>query len=129
MRSTKIKFIKQPYRSKKCGQTCLAMILDRPVDVICKEMNKYRTTDLYKDVAEKLIREGYEVKKVRRGAAFEDVPNNSVLRIQFPSGNGHFVIKHDGKYYDPATGIVEDYKDTYRTVTAYFTFKKVKDEK
>lgn len=120
-----MKYLKQPYRSKKCGQTCLAMILNKSIDEVCKMLNnKYRSTCIYKDLAVCLELNGYKVTKhYKRGLKQEEIPNNSVIRVQFPNKNGHFIVKVDNEYYDPSVGIVK-YLNEDRLITHYINYEK-----
>ncbi len=118
-----MKYKKQPYKSKQCGQACLAMILDKTVKEVCKELNKYKTTSLYDDVAAMLEKSGYKVTKHEGVVPLSDIPNNSVIRIKFPSDNFHFAVKYGDKYYDPAIGVVSEYND-YRKITHYINYSK-----
>lgn len=124
LKEVKITYKQQRYRSKQCGQACLAMILGISIDEAIKLLNnKKKSTSLYDDLAVALERHGYEVKKHTGEVDWDEVPDNSIIRVVFPTKAGHFIIKHRGKYYDPAIGIVEGYND-YRKITHYITFKK-----
>lgn len=119
-----IVYEQQRYRSKQCGQTCLAMILGISIDEAIKLLNnKKRSTSLYKDIAVALERQGFEVEKHTGQIEWDEVPNNSIVRVVFPNKAAHFIIKHDDRYYDPAIGIVERYND-YRKITHYIKFRK-----
>lgn len=122
--SLEIDYKQQRYRSKQCGQACLAMILDISIDEAIKLLNnKKKSTSLYDDLAVALERHDFEVGKSTGEVDWDEVPDNSIIRVVFPTKAGHFIIKHRGKYYDPAIGIVEGYND-YRKITHYITFKK-----
>lgn len=119
-----VEYKQQRYRSKQCGQTCLAMITGKSIQEVCKDMNKYRSTSLFKDIAKYLEKQGYKVTKHTGRVEFDEVPDNSVIRVTFPNKAGHFIIKHKGKYYDPAVGVVEEFNN-YRKITHYIKFNKV----
>lgn len=119
----KIEYKQQRYRSKQCGQTCLAMVTGKDVKEVCKDMNKYRSTQLYGDLDKYLKREGYEVTRHSGVVNPDEVPNNSIIRFVFPNGGGHFVVKSEDKYYDPAIGVVLEFND-YRKITHYINYKK-----
>lgn len=123
-----IVFKEQPYKSMQCGQTCLSMITGKSIDEICEELGKFWTTHLDSDLQSFLERNGYKTKLVGSGKIeFDEIPNDSLVRICFPSGNGHIIIKHDDKYYDPSVGIVQQML-AYVRVTHYLTFKKEQNE-
>ncbi|XRE42359.1 hypothetical protein ACIVBQ_000563 [Tenacibaculum discolor] len=118
-----LEFKAQLYLSKKCGQTCLAMITGKEVDEICKELSKDYYTNLTSDLQTYLENSGFKTTLYTGPFDFTDILSNSVIRLQKPDGSGHFVLKNtDGKIYDPKIGVVEKYM-SYYTITHYLNFE------
>ena len=123
-KKTEIQFIAKQFRSKKCGQTCLSMITGKNVEDICNELGKFLVTNMVTDLQVYLNNNGYKTRivhgvKIQRN----EIPNNSIVRLCFPDGTGHFVVKFKNKFYDPDIGIVKKYLANVR-YTDYLTFKK-----
>lgn len=124
---SKIKFIPQPYLSKQCGQTCLSMITGEDIENICKEIDNYYTTNIYTNLQEYLNKD-FKTLVAYGKFNMEEVPNNSIVRLNKPDNSGHFILKtEEGKLFDPSVGIVEKYLN-HTTITHYLTFKKTPDE-
>ncbi len=118
-------FIKQPYKSLKCGQTCLAMITGFSIESVCKKLSNYWTTNIYDDLQPFLNNNGYTSKVVKAlNIEFSQIPNNSILFYKYPSGNGHFVTKHNDQIYDPNYGIVNAI-DVNARITTYLEYSKI----
>lgn len=119
-----MKMIIQPYGSMRCGQTCLAMVTDSTVDEVCKEMDKYEETLVLTDISHHLHKKGYFTRHIYNNSelTFDDIPDNSIIRGVNRNGRGHYVVKHKGKYYDPAIGIVEEYLNEFRP-TNYIEYR------
>lgn len=111
----------QRYRSKQCGQTCLAMITGKSIEEVCKDMNKYRRTSLYGDLDKYLEGQGFKVTRHSGEVEFSEVPDNSIVRVVYPNKGSHFLVKYKGLYYDPAVGVVERY-NKYVEITHYIKF-------
>lgn len=122
-------FKAQPYLSKKCGQTCLAMITGKEVNEICKELEKEYYTSITPDLQNYLESNGYKTILSTGNFDFNDVPKDSIIRLQKPDGSGHFVLKNtDGKVYDPNIGIVEKYMSYYE-ISHYLNYEKKAQKK
>lgn len=104
----KIRYICQPLGSRMCGQTVLAMLLNRSVVEICEEMDRYFGT-YNKDI--KRILDNYEIKYTyKRCNSFKKVPKNSIVKIKFGVGHKtHWTFKYGKMYYDPDIGIIKKY--------------------
>ncbi|CAL2108639.1 hypothetical protein T190115A13A_80214 [Tenacibaculum sp. 190524A02b] len=117
------KYKSQGAGTQKCGQTVLSMILNKTVEEVIDDLGKDKTTCLIKDLKPYLQRNGYEVefKKIRY---FEEVPDSSIIRIEFQgeSTNGHFLLKTNGKFYDPHVGVIEYNNEDTRFARAYLRF-------
>lgn len=121
----KINFIEQPYHSQKCGQTCLSMITGSSIDEICKSLGKDWLTSIESDLQHFLNSNGYSTRLTSgRNLQFKEVANNSIIRVCYPNGNGHFVLKKDNKIFDPSVGIIEEML-AYVKITHYLTFEKL----
>lgn len=118
-----MKYKSQPYLSKQCGQTCLAMITGKSIKKICKELNNFYTTNIYTELQEYLNDNGYRalVTYDKDGIGWNEVLNDSIIRLKKPCGAGHFIIKYNNEYYDPATGIVKTFKKDY-IITHYLHY-------
>ena len=120
-----IKFIEQPYHSQKCGQTCLSMITGKSIEEICKILGKDWLTSLDNDIQTYLDRNGYCTQLISsKNLSFKETPNNSIIRVCYPNGNGHFVLKLNDKIYDPSVGIIYQML-AYIKITHYLTFEKI----
>ncbi|PKH52417.1 hypothetical protein CXF68_17720 [Tenacibaculum sp. Bg11-29] len=121
----KINFIEQPYHSQKCGQTCLSMITGKSIDKICKYLGKDWLTSIESDLQNFLNRNGYKTRLISgKNLAFKEVTNNSIVRVCYPNGSGHFVLKTDNKIFDPSVGIIFKML-AYVKITHYLTFEKL----
>ncbi|WP_299681095.1 hypothetical protein [uncultured Tenacibaculum sp.] len=117
-------FKAQPYLSKQCGQTCVAMITGKSIEDVCNEINKEYTTNIYTDLQKYLNNNGYKTFVAYGDFQFSEVPNNSIIRLNKPDDSGHFVVKNEnGIIYDPSVGIVQKYM-SYYTITHYLKFEK-----
>ncbi|MGG8495949.1 hypothetical protein ACQY1Q_06010 [Tenacibaculum sp. TC6] len=118
-------YVSQGYNTKLCGQTVLSMIIGKPTEQICKELQKDGTTNIIKDLKPYLEKNGFdtEYKKVR---TFKDIPNNSIVLLEFPdeSQSGHYTLKINNVYYDPAVGILKNYNEETRLPHSFLKFKK-----
>lgn len=121
---SKIVFKAQPYLSKKCGQACIAMITGKSIAEICKEIGKEYTTNIYTDLQEYLKSKGYKTLVAYGEMEIEEVPNNSIVRLNKPDHSGHFILKTaTGTIFDPAIGIVKKYMN-HSTISHYLYFRK-----
>ena len=119
-----MKYLAHPYLSKQCGQTCLAMITGKTIEEICDDLNNIYTTSIYSDLQEYLEGNGFNT-TVTFGShiKFSDVPDDSIIRLKKPCNGGHFVLKIKSEIYDPAIGIVKEYKNHYK-ISHYLKFSK-----
>jgi hypothetical protein len=99
----------QPNGSSRCGQACLAMITGKPLEEVCEELQNYWYTNI-EDLEEYLDNKQFDTfLSVNKLMDFDEIPDNSIIRFWKLDGKGHFIVKYEGKYYDPAIGIVEKY--------------------
>ena len=121
-----MKFIEQPYHSKKCGQACLAMITGKTVEEICSALENNWSTSMDRDIQRYLNRNDFSTSiTYNHKLSFEKIPNNSIIRVCYPNEAAHFVVKHKDKIYDPSVGII-DQMLAYVKITHYLTYEKRK---
>ncbi|AUC15875.1 hypothetical protein BTO06_12255 [Tenacibaculum sp. SZ-18] len=54
---------------------------------------------------------GYKTRLVQGvDITLDEIPNDSVVRFQYPNEKGPFVLKRNNKFYDPNIGEVLKYK-------------------
>lgn len=97
----------------QCGQTVLAMLLDRSVESICDELNNSRETD-FKEMKQTLECHGFRLFAERR-QAFEkaDLPPIALLSLETPRC-WHWSLYADGIFYDPEHGVLNDFPESKR---------------
>jgi len=118
--------VTQPFNSKKCGQSCLSMITGNSLEEICKDLGKDGTTNIDNDIMKYLNRQGYKTRLIKGyDITYSEIPDSSIIRLSYPTENGHFIVKHKGKYYDPAVGIIQEIK-SHTKITHYLTFENQK---
>ena len=120
----KFNLISQPYHSKQCGQSCLAMITGKSLNQICKDLGKYWETHIVDDLQKYLDKNGFSTKLVNAiGMKFEDIPDNSLVSFKYQNGTTHSVVKYRNEYYDPDIGVVKYYDDKVM-LFSYIKFKR-----
>lgn len=120
----------QPVLSKQCGQACAALITKKPIDLVCKEMDKVFSTNIYTDLVPYIRAQGFEIAvtaTLGSGITLDKVPNDSLIRLQKNDGGGHFVVKRDNIYIDPSGEIVLAYSEKKYKLSHYAPFKKIKN--
>ena len=89
-----MKFKSQPYKSMLCGQACLSMITEKTIEEICLDIGKDYLTSIQGDLQPFLNRNKFKTRLISgQNITFNEVPNNSVIRVSYPSSNAHFVVK------------------------------------
>lgn len=86
-------------RETNCGQTCVAIIEQRPIDEIEKLMGKRGMTNPI-DLRRTLTKLGWGVTPPRRNKLWP-LLKHGVLMIRGDHRNGHFVVKKGNWIYDP----------------------------
>lgn len=116
-----MKLIRQPKESYRCGQCCVAMISNIPINEACFKMGKTGYTfasDIYKRLGKPRKR------KLRFTVRNRD---NSILFVQWKNVEyGHWVVFNNGRIYDPAMSksrTFTDYKDWLDRKGARIAFK------
>ncbi|WP_299676639.1 hypothetical protein [uncultured Tenacibaculum sp.] len=102
--------VEQPLFSKWCGHACISMITGEDILHIAKKLQNYNELSLEKEVMWYLYDKGFKVKLIRKfDITPEEIPNNSIVRIEDINENGHFVLKQNDVFKDPNVGIVLNY--------------------
>ena len=104
IRLKQIKYLKQP-TEYLCGQTCVAMLADVPVDEVIIVMQNDKGTGK-KDIEKVLNYYGIKQSKTMIKADNSSVlPKTCILKVLLPK-YGHWILFHDGMYYDPEFGLM-----------------------
>src|SRR5437867_2493371 len=93
-----------------CGQTCVAMIVGRPVEEVILRAGAGRTRG--RDLSHALRAYGFQLLRLRR-ATLSRVPSNvlALVTLHWPdSRQTHWIIADHGELIDPA-GSVEDWPE------------------
>lgn len=108
-----MKLVKQPPNSNLCGQACVATIagisLDEAVSLFGKK-GKTRTGD----VRDALIKRGFDpcrcaTRMCKSSDWIRRLWDSATLIVKFKQGkSGHWVVRHKGKFYDPAAGVFRE---------------------
>ena len=100
-----IQYIKQP-TNEQCGQACVAMLAGVTVEEVVAVMNNAGGTGK-KDIERALNHYGIrQVKTMTKADNASVLPRVCILKVLLPR-YGHWVLYHDGKYYDPEFGLTE----------------------
>ena len=98
----KITYMKEP-TGYLCGQTCIAMLANVPVDEVIKIMETDKGTN--KQDLKKAL-DYYGIRYAPKSTKFDanvPLPNLCIIRMILP-GYGHWGIYYNGSYYDPEFG-------------------------
>lgn len=124
----KINFVSQGYDTKLCGQACLAMITGKTLGQVCDELGKFSRTSLLEDLRPYL---NDNIDDLSSYHIYEDdinsIVDDSIILLSYPNyngNNGHFIIKHNDLYYDPAVGIIKELDMSYRKIESVLYFNK-----
>lgn len=108
----KITYIHEP-TDLQCGQAVLAMVLDKPVEQVIRELGNDRETTL-KEMRQALENGGVKMSAERRQAfAKADLPSLCLLSLETPRC-WHWSLYHDGTFYDPEHGVLDDFPQSDR---------------
>lgn len=116
----------QPLNSNLCGQTCVAMIANIPLETSIKlfKTKGKTTTKQFSEVlnnlgfltARKLVKINIKNKKSKF----------CIVKLHFSdSKNTHWVVWKDGLYYDPELGITKTYDNTVRETSYLQIFRQL----
>lgn len=115
--------IEQPLFSKKCGHACLSMVTGDDIFHIAKTLQNFNELSLEKEIMWYLNHKGYKVQMIRKFEInSEEIPNNSIVRIEDENESGHFVLKQNNLFKDPNVGIVKSYIKRKR-ITHYLSIE------
>ncbi len=113
-----MKLIMQP-TPETCGQACIAMIAEKTVEEVIKDMKTSGSTSIGQ-LIEAL--DFYGIKHAERNTRISKknpVPHEfSILTVHTNNGYTHWTLLYDGKYYDPEFGLIED-GYTYGKITSF----------
>lgn len=103
-----VEYRNQPPCSNQCGQAVVAMILNKSVEEVCKEMNKKGRTN---NKSLKLLLKKYGIELGwSRCKKFEDIPEFSIVKMNLiPYDQRHYTLKLVDSYYDPDLGEIKNY--------------------
>lgn len=100
-----IKYLKQP-TEYLCGQTCVAMLANVPVNKVIEVMKNDKATGK-KELEAALRHFGIPFAKTMTKADNRaKLPETCILKVLLPK-YGHWVLYHKGKYYDPEFGLLD----------------------
>ncbi|MGN0574520.1 MAG: hypothetical protein ACI4J2_00690 [Ruminococcus sp.] len=103
----KISYIHEP-TDLQCGQAVLAMVLGKTVDEIVEYLGNDRETNL-KEMKTVLRKFGINISDERCPAADKsDLPELCLLSLETPRC-WHWSLYHNGTFYDPEHGIMNDF--------------------
>ena len=120
-----MKLVSQPYHSKQCGQACLAMITEKSLEEVCKDLNNYMDTSIYSEIINYLNKSGFSTQLVEcLGEDFNKIPNESMVHFMFQNAATHVAVKFDDLFFDPDVGIVKEYDNKVK-VLRYIKYKKL----
>ncbi|WP_218239370.1 MULTISPECIES: hypothetical protein [Bacillota] len=113
-----MKLIKQP-TFETCGQACIAMIADKSVNDVIKDMKTSGSTSIGQ-LIEILDKYGirHAEKNVRISKKNPKPYEYSILTVHANGGYTHWVLFYDGKYYDPEFGVIEG-EYTHGKITSF----------
>jgi hypothetical protein len=110
---------KQP-ELNDCGETCIAMIVGRPVDEVKAKLKHERAGMIDLDFHRALRKYRVKFKKSRLYQMF--LPDTAILlydAADIKSDWAHAVVLHRGRIYDPAIGVPIQCDDYYSGVTEF----------
>ena len=111
-KAMEIRYIKEP-TELQCGQAVLAMALGMEPEEIVSLLQNDRETDL-REMKTTLRRFGAEISDERKAAAVKaDLPRTCLLSLETPRC-WHWSFYHEGTFYDPEHGIMEDFPESRR---------------
>lgn len=109
-------YLKQP-TSGYCGQTCIAMLAGISVDEVVKIMKSTKWQASISKVLETLDYFGFSYKKpVYTHGKKVKFPKCCITNIKSCMKN-HLLVYFDGIFYDPTTGVTNDYR--YEDIISY----------
>lgn len=102
-----MKLVMQP-TSETCGQACIAMIANKEIGEVIKDMKTSGPTSIGQLIE---ILDFYGIKHAEKNTRISKknpAPHEySILTVHTPAGYTHWALLYDGKYYDPEFGLIE----------------------
>lgn len=115
-----MELIMQPTFST-CGQACIAMIKDKTIEEVIKDMKTDGPTSIGQLIE---ILDYYNIKHAEKNVRISKknpVPSEySILTVHTNGGYTHWVLYYKGKYYDPEFGLIEG-SYTEGKITSFFS--------
>ena len=113
-----MKLILQP-TGTTCGQACIAMITEKNIDEVIKDMKTDGPTSIGQLIE---ILDFYGVKHAEKNVRISKknpVPHKfSILTVHTNAGYTHWTLLFEGKYYDPEFGLIEG-QYSYGKITSF----------
>lgn len=113
-----MKLVMQP-TSLTCGQACIAMIVNKKIEEVIKDMKTDGSTSIGQLTD---ILDHYGIKhaeKNKRISKKNPVPYKySILTIHTDAGYTHWALLYENKYYDPEFGLI-DGEYTHGKITSF----------
>lgn len=113
-----MELVMQP-TSETCGQACIAMITDKEIEEVIKDMKTSGPTSIGQLIE---ILDFYGVKHAEKNTRISKknpVPYKySILTVHTNEGYTHWTLFYDSKYYDPEFGLIEG-EYTYGKITSF----------
>jgi hypothetical protein len=108
-----MKLVKQPPKSNCCGQACVATVAGISLEDSIEKFRKRGKTRAA-DVRDALKKCGFSplgqaVRMCKSSAWISMLWESATLIVKFKEGKcGHWVVRHKGKFYDPASGVFRE---------------------
>lgn len=121
--------IMQPEGSNLCGQSCVAMVagvsLKQSIATFGKR-GKTKTRDLVRALAALKVQCGNHLTRISKNI---HPPASCIMNMRWKDSqgrsHGHWIVRHQGKYYDPAYGIIcSEYPREWGRLTSYLEISK-----
>ena len=113
-----MKLIMQPTETT-CGQACIAMIAEKEIDEVIKDMRTDGPTSIGQLIE---VLDFYGIGHAERNNRISKknpVPHEySILTVHTDAGYTHWTLLFDGKYYDPEFGLIEG-EYTHGKITSF----------
>ncbi len=102
-----------------CGQACIAMIANKPIETVIKDMKTDGPTSIGQLIE---ILDKYGISHAERNTRIskknpEPYPF-SILTVHTNGGYTHWALLYNGRYYDPEFGLIEE-EYTFGRITSF----------
>ena len=102
--------VEQEFNSNHCGHACLSMVTGDTKEEIINKLQNTGELSLQKEVMWYLHEKGYKTRVITSfNIKKEDIPDNSIVRLEDINNKGHFVLLKDNVFLDPNVGKVLSY--------------------